>query len=307
MTQAVGAQPYRKVRMPDFGTSATIRKVNLLIVTDCGGTDEGRYRIAAERCFHPHQVSVTFFATRSLNTLHAGFVTAAHALSAIDHFGPLPEDEVWGILDNAAPRAEDGLRGLGRRVSGEDVFTLILDNRVVVVGPNAGHNFHFIRPRVKESYLVEDVTGQKTPFRSMEVMIPALAESLIKVRFLCGETPRLCFLNKELQVPQVPTGTFVGDVDSHGNMYLVTIGEPLRLPPVGNQLQVTIADQAHIVRYVDGIFAGTTGELCLTYGSLTLGGQPVPYLVRVGGSAHAVFGYPDVAARVALRSTEPAL
>src|SRR3989344_7886219 len=154
--------------------------INLIVVTDCGGSDEGRYRIAAERSFFPHDLRPTFFATESMNTLHSGFTTAAHALSTVDFFGPLRKGENIGILDNAAPRhgSENGqkLRGVGRRPEGEDIYALELKKGGWVVGPNAGFNFYFLKGQVKNSFLVTDTSKRYTPFRSMEVMVPTFAK-----------------------------------------------------------------------------------------------------------------------------------
>ncbi len=126
--------------------------VQLILVTDCGGSDKGRYEVAARRCFYPLVPQITFFETHSMNTLHAGFTTAAHALSTVDHFGPLNPGELVGILDNAAPRhgTENGkrLRGESRKAEGEEIYALLLDNGVWVVGPNAGLNFYFLQPRI---------------------------------------------------------------------------------------------------------------------------------------------------------------
>ena len=100
--------------------------VHLVVVTDCGGSDQGRYEIAAQRCFYPHDLRLTFFGTESMNTLHSGFTTAAHVLSTIDFFGPLREGEQIGVLDNAAPRhgSENGrrLRGENRKLEGEEIY-----------------------------------------------------------------------------------------------------------------------------------------------------------------------------------------
>ena len=37
------------------------KSAHLIIVTDCGGSDQGRYEIAAQRCFFPHRVGLIFF------------------------------------------------------------------------------------------------------------------------------------------------------------------------------------------------------------------------------------------------------
>ena len=108
-----------------------MRQIHLIIVTDCGGSDRGRYEIATRRCFFPKVPRLTFFETHSMNTLHAGFTTAAHALSTVDHFGSLKDGESIGILDNAAPRhgSENGrrLRGCERKTEGEEIYALLLD------------------------------------------------------------------------------------------------------------------------------------------------------------------------------------
>lgn len=274
------------------------RKFNLVLVTDCGGSDRGRYEIAAQRCFFPYQPSVTFFATESMNTLHCGFTAAAHGLSTIDHFGPLKEGERVGMLINAAPRhgTENGkkLRGENRKLDGEEVYALHFDNGVWGVGPNAGMNFYFLQHRVCESFLITDVSGRYTPFRSMEMMIPSLAKVLG-----AQDAPSLTLSPKELVVPEPDPGIFVADWDSHGNIYLVsTIPEEHWVPKLDDFTVLRIGGKIARLRHVSGIFAGNTGEQTLTHGSLRLNGKSVFYIVVVGGSAHSLFGSPPVGRRV---------
>ncbi|MDO8482264.1 MAG: hypothetical protein Q7S86_00400 [bacterium] len=274
--------------------------INLIVVTDCGGSDEGRYRIAAERSFFPHDLRQTFFATESLNTLHSGFTTAAHALSTVDFFGPLRKGENVGILDNAAPRhgSENGkkLRGADRRPEGEDIYALELKNGVWVVGPNAGLNFYFLKGQVKNSFLVTDTSKRYTPFRSMEVMIPTFAKI-----FGIAKHPHLHLTPKKLSVTDGETGVFVADWDTHGNIYLVsTLPDDKWIQPTNENRAFRIGNKIARLRHVDGIFAGNTGEQTLTKGSLQLNGKPVYYIVVVGGNAHSLFGNPPVGTRVAI-------
>lgn len=272
---------------------------HLILVTDCGGSDRGRYEIAAWRSFWPKEPQLTFFETHSMSTLHAGFTTAAHALSTIDRFGPLIAEEKIGILCNAAPRhgTENGkkLRGKDRRGEGEEIYALLLDNGTWVIGPNAGLNLHFIVPRVRESYLVTDTSGMTTPFRSMEVMVPALAKVLG-----ARDHQNIRLTAKPLQVPKAETGIFVADWDQHGNLYVVSIGGEDWVPKLGEHRVFKIGQNIARLRHVDGIFAGQTGEPTLTTGSLKLNGTPVHYMVVVGSSARALFGNPLVGARVAI-------
>lgn len=293
-----GSQDSGGARVFVHGGLKMNKTFNLVLVTDCGGSDRGRYEIAAQRCFFPYQPSITFFETDSMNTLHCGFTAAAHGLSTIDHFGPLKEGECVGMLANAAPRfgTENGktLRGEDRKLDGEEIYALKLDNGVWVVGPNAGMNFYFLAHRVRESYLVEDTSGRYTPFRSMEVMIPALAKVLGARDF-----PKLRLHAKPLIVPTPDLGIFVADWDSHGNIYLVsTIPEDEWVPDMGAHIVFKIGERIARLRHVDGIFAGNTGEQTLTRGSLRLNGRSVYYLVIVGVNAHSTFGSPRVGARV---------
>lgn len=269
---------------------------HLIIVTDCGGTDEPRYGIAAWRSFHPCHVDISFLLAEPMSTFHAGFLAAAHALSTIDHFGPLREGENIGMIVNAAPRygRRNGreLRGDGREIDGEEIYALLLKNGVWVVGPNAGFNFHFFRKQISESYLVTDTSGLSTPFRSMELMIPALAKVL---EMGTADLSHIELTPQEPIIAEPEVGIFVGDWDSFGNMYLVINLAPGEwLPELGGTIRVTIGNRVHWPKYVDGIFAGKTNELTLTQGSLMLGGQPVYYIVLVGGSAHSLFGNPSV-------------
>lgn len=275
-----------------------IKNIHLIIVTDCGGSDEGRYRIAAERCFYPHFIKVTFFATESMNTLHAGFTAAAHAVSTIDLFGPLKRDEYTGILVNAAPRhgTENGrkLRGDGRKPEGEEIGVLRLRNRVVIIGPHAGDNFLFLKDEIVESYVLTDRSKRYTPFRSMEIMVPAFAKVFGVKAF-----PHLALEPKKLQVADGEKGVFVADWDSHGNIYLVsTIPDAEWVPPQNGSRAYRIGTKIVRLRHVNGIFAGNTGEQTLTLGSLQLNGKPVYYIVVVGGNAHSLCSNPPVGTRV---------
>jgi len=271
---------------------------HVILVTDCGGSDRGRYEIAAQRCFFPHDLRTTFFETHSMNTLHAGFITAAHALSTVDHFGSLKKGERIGILDNAAPRHgnENGkkLRGEKRKAEGEEIYALLLDNDVWVVGPNAGFNFHFLQSRVRQSYLVTDTSGMITPFRSMEVMVPALSKVLG-----ITEWSNIEVTEKSLVVGTQKPGLYVADWDKHGNMYIVSVGKCQDwLPKLGESRVFNIGDKIARLRCVDGIFAGNTGEPTLTTGSLKLNGESVHYMVVVGSNARALFDKPSVGAEV---------
>ncbi len=277
---------------------STQKNAHVILVTDCGGSDEGRYRIAVERCFFPHNVRTTFFGTHSMKTLHAGFTTSAHALSTVDHFGQLKEGELVGILDNAAPRhgGEDGksLRGETRKLEGEEIYALLLDNGVWVVGPNAGFNFYFLQSRIRQSFLVTDTSGMTTPFRSMEVMIPALSKVLGT-----GEFPNIVLTEKPLVVGAQKHGLFIADWDTHGNMYVVSVGLGQDwLPKLGEYRVFKIGEKIARLRHVEGIFAGNTGEPTLTTGSLKLNGELVYYMVVVGSSARDLFGQPQVGAEV---------
>ncbi|MEK7208578.1 MAG: hypothetical protein AAB699_03480 [Patescibacteria group bacterium] len=275
-----------------------IEQITLIIVTDCGGSDIGRYQIAARRCFFPHQLETTVFTAESMNTLHAGFLTAAHALSTTDLFGPLRKGELIGVIVNAAPRhgTENGrkLRGEKRKLEGEEIYALRLRNGVWVVGPNSGRNFFFLKGQVAESFLLTDTSKRYTPFRSMELMVPALAKI-----FGIWADENLVLTPKPLQVPDGEEGVFVADWDSHGNIYLVsTLPDETWIPKINETSAFRIGNKIARLRHVNGIFAGNTGEQTLTVGSLQLNGRPVYYIVVVGGSAHSLFSNPPVGTRV---------
>jgi len=275
---------------------------HLIIVTDCGGTDEGRYKIGARRCFYPNEVQVSFIPTASKNTLHTGFIAAAHALSTVDHFGRLQAGENIGLLVNAAPRygAENGVkfRGSERNKDGEEIYALKLKSGVWVVGPNAGFNFYFLKQQIRESYLVIDQSGMETPFRSLEVMVPALA----KVMGI-NDFPDIVLKEKKLQIQAPSEGLYVADWDDHGNIYVFSnLPDEQWLPQPDGNVVFKINNEIGRMRHVDGIFAGHTGELTLTTGSLKLGGRHVYYIVSVGSSAHAHFARPEAGTPIYIES-----
>lgn len=274
--------------------SNRILGITLALATDCGRTDEGRYKIGIGRTFFPYSPTIAFFPTESKNTLHAGFVAAAHALSTVDLFGPLMEGERIGVMVNAAPREADkngkALRGENRDHDGEDVFAIRLKNGVWVVGPNAGMNFYFIpKQNIAESYVLGG-PRLETPFRSLELMVPAKSKVLGVQDF-----PDITLTERNLVVPVPETGVFVGDWDSHGNIYVVsTQPDESWIPPLGESVTVYVGNECARLRHVQGIFAGHTGEPTLTTGSLRLNGHLVHYIVVVGSDAHGLFKNPPV-------------
>lgn len=278
--------------------TAPRKNVHIIIITDCGGSDRGRYEIAVQRCFYPHDVRLTFFETESMSTLHAGFTAAAHALSTMSFFGALKEGELVGVLVNAAPRhgTENGrrLRGEDRKPEGEEIYALELKNGMQVVGPNAGLNFFFLKDQVVRSSLVTDTSGRYTPFRSMEVMVPTLSKMLG-----INDYAHLHLERKELRIERPEEGLYVADWDTHGNVYLVsTMPDESWIPALDESRAFRIGNKIARLRHVKGIFAGNTGEQTLTVGSLQLNGKPVYYIVVVGGNAHSLFGSPPVETKV---------
>ncbi|MFY9484415.1 MAG: hypothetical protein WAP74_02215 [Patescibacteria group bacterium] len=275
--------------------------VSITIITDCGGSDRGRYEIALQRCFWPQDWKLAFFETESKNTLHSGFTAAAHVLSTISFFGPLRDGERIGIIVNAAPRMgqENGckLRGRDRHEEGEEIYGLQLRNGVWVVGPNAGLNLYFLKDEVVDSYLLTDERGLKTPFRSMEFMVPALA-MLVDV----NKFPKIKMTRKDLKVPVSESGIFVADWDSHGNIYLYSsLPESQWVPPIGEHVTIRIGNEIARLRHVEGIFAGHTGEQTMTKGSLKLlGREAIYYIVVVGSEAHSQLRHPPVGTAVVI-------
>lgn len=295
---AVGTARGEWFRQPVSQKGEAMQNVLLVLVTDCGGSDQGRYEIAAGLCFAGCNVSRAFFATGSMNPLHSGFTGAAHALSTVAHFSGVRGDTKVGILINAAPRhgTENGhkLRGNRRKASGEEIYALELRDGTWVVGPNAGLNLYFVQNQVVKSFLVRDSLRPHTPFRSMEVMVPALAKVLGIQDF-----PNITLTPKVLRVSEPDPGVYVVDWDDHGNIYLWSTGKDDEfVPALGRARVFKIGDKIARLRHVSGIFAGKTGEQTITQGSLKLADRPIYYIVVVGGSAHNLFGSPRVGTRV---------
>ncbi len=273
-----------------------IKNVHISIVTDCGRSDALRYEIGAAACFADARFSMGFFETESFNTLHAGFVAGSHAYAPIEYFSDIAPRMQFGILVNAAPGAAEGqkLRGLDNKSDGGQIYALELKNGVCVVGPNVGYNLYFFRDLIARSFLVTVSKNSDTPYRSLEIMLPALAQ-VMGVRNFPGFT----LTPKKLDLPEVQNGIYVGDSDSHGNIYLASIGQEQGfVPRVGEVFTVQIGDKSIKARYTDQFFAARAGEFTLTTGSLTLAGNPVYYLIQMGGSASNFFGNPAVGTKI---------
>lgn len=263
---------------------------NIQIVTDCGGLDSVRYTGWAKMFFDPKPVDVEVIPTAPLNVVHPGFIAATHVVAEIDKFIERYDKPSYlhkkGLIINAAPE-----RG--------DIYAARLDNGLEVVAPHLGFNLEFLRDRIVESALVVDTSGRETPFRSNEVMIPALAQRL-GVR----SSGHINFKPQPLPIIPIKSELLVGGVDHLGNMYVVpTKGDMTWLPGLGERRIVRIRNDSHAVRCVNGVFAGDSGELVLTPGSLMLYREPlkresVYYLVKRNGNAYHEFGSPPIGTRV---------
>jgi hypothetical protein len=280
-----------------FAMSDLHQDAHLVIVSDCARLDEARYKIAARTTFLPHRVQVDFFETEPMNPFHSGFVAAAHVLSTFDLFDAPREGQRIGVLVNSAPRhgtENQKLRGTGRTVSGEEIYALLLRNGIWVVGPNAGPNLFFLEQAVKESYLVEDTSGMETPFRSMQIMVPALAKLVVG-----NEFPNIKLIPKQLVTENPGNGPFIADVDSFGNIYIYDKDDAW-VPSLGGKVSIRVGNYPARPQHVGGIFAGETGDQTLTKGSLKLFERPIYYIVVVGGSAHRQLGSPQVGTKITI-------
>ena len=167
-----------------------------------------------------------------------------------------------------------------------------LPNGVLVLGPNAGHTFSFIRDEALALREVH-VAAAGSQFRSRDFFPELLA------RIVRGDEASLGSpLPPEAMAP-LPQRCVVY-VDGYGNLKTSWFSPPA---PSGSRVEVTIGGQSAVATVTDGTFEVPIGELAFAPGSSGWprhGGDALRFfeLFLRGGSAAARFGAPRAGAGV---------
>ena len=252
------------------------------VVADYGHGDLAFAEVCQRLALHLPQATLVATPVPSFDTVSAGFCVAQLALT------PGPRGRV--VFHNVAPRGDTPDPRPGNQ--GERLLCARLAGDVLVVGPNAGHSFSFVRD--------EAVTLREVPvgaagsqFRSRD-FFPALL-----ARIVDGEETSLGEAVARDAVPPRPERCVVY-VDGYGNLKTSWFSAPA---PSGERVEVTIGGQSALATVSDGTFEVPVGELAFAPGSSgwpTRSGEDLRFfeVFLRGGSAATRFGTPRTGARV---------
>ncbi len=252
------------------------------VVADYGHGDLAFAEVCQRLALHLPGATLLPTPVPAFDTVSAGFCVAQLALT------PGPPGRV--VFHNVAPRADT----LDPRPEnqGERLVCARLPDEVLVIGPNAGHSFSFLRDEARTlREVLASVAGSQ--FRSRDFFPEVLA------RIVGGDDTCLGEALARDAVAPVPERSVVY-VDGYGNLKTSWFSAPAAS---GEKVEVTIGGQRARATVTDGTFEVPVGELAFAPGSSgwpTRSGTPLRFfeVFLRGGSAAERFGRPGAGARV---------
>ncbi|MEX2541865.1 MAG: hypothetical protein WD314_08650 [Trueperaceae bacterium] len=254
------------------------------VVADYGQNDLAFAEVAQRLALHLPESTFVHTVVPPFATLAAGFAAAQLALN--------PGPPSLAIFQNVAPRRDD--RGVRRDNDGERLVFARLGNGTMVVGPNAGYSFSFLKPAAAELRFVR-VASSGSQFRSRDLFAGAFA------RLVGGDEGLLAEPLGDETVPSPPEGC-VAYVDGYGNIKTTFRAAE---PRPGTTVGVRIGGVQRDALVAGGGFAVPDGVLAFSPGSsgwLLPDGSEVRFreLFLRGGNAWEAFGRPPVESRISL-------
>lgn len=246
------------------------------VVADYGAGDLAFAEVAQAVVRHLPNATVVPTPVGPFDTVGAGFCVAQLALT------DGPSERI--IFHNVAPRADDSDPRCANE--GERLVAGRAPTGALIVGPNAGWCFSFVRDEVDELREVE-VPAAGSQFRSRDIFPEAIA------RLAFDERPPLGDVIDTDAVPD-PPGRVVLYVDGYGNVKTGWGEAPVES---GSRVRVEIDGATAGAVVSDGTFEVPDGELSFAPGSagwpLRAGGERRFYeLLLRGGSAAERLGHP---------------
>lgn len=248
----------------------------LHVVADYGHNDLAFAEVAQRLALELPEMRLLCTVVPPFATLAAGFCVAQLALN--------PGPEALTVFHNVAPRRDD--RGVRHDNDGERLVCARLPGGRMVIGPNSGYSFSFVKPVADTVHFVR-VPSSGSQFRSRDIFAAAVA------RLVNGHTEMLAEPVPDESVPPPPPSR-LAYVDGYGNMK-TTIATPDCIP--GSKVAIRIGDQQREAVVAGGGFAVADGQLAFAPGSSgwrTAAGVDVRFheLFLRGGNAWEEFGRP---------------
>ena len=254
------------------------------VVADYGHGDLAFAEVGQRLALHLPGATIVPTPVPAFDTVSAGFCVAQLALN------PGPARVVFHNVaprgDTADPRPEnEGERHVCARITGD----------VLVIGPNAGHSFSFLRD---EAQALRDVPygTAGSQFRSRDYFPELVA------RIVGGDESCLGGPLPADAVADLPSRRVVY-VDGYGNLKTSWFEAPVSS---GERVEVTIGGWKALATVSDGTFEVPAGELAFAPGSSgwasrSRGEVRFFELFLRGGSAAERFGAPEAGASVDVR------
>lgn len=247
----------------------------IILIADYGVGDPAFTEVMLQLKHHLPQAYIIPQSTPAFSTINTGFW-----MYQIAQTENLAENTY--IYSNTAPRKEN--REAQEKNRGEKLMYAKLDDGFEVIAVNAGYNFSFIKPHIKEFHYV-NCANEGSQFRSRDIFPEAVAHVIKKDPAFLGEKADLDL------IPEYPRHV-IASIDGYGNLKTTTRESDIHFTP-GQSLIIQIHNQKHIATYTDGVFNIKEGELAFAPGSSGHDDKFMEIFVR-GGNAHRLFDQPHV-------------
>lgn len=220
---------------------------------------------------HPHS-------TPPFSTVNTGFWIYQIALT--------PNLKNTYIFSNTAPRKDK--KNAQKNNKGEVLMYAKLKNGFEVIGINAGYNFSFIKPFIKEFHHVV-AENEGSQFRSRDKYPQAVAKMINGDKSFIGKSEKLSI------IPDIPASV-IASIDGYGNIKTSIPASKAKYKP-GQMLTIEIGMKKHVATYTDGTFNIHEGELAFAPGSSGHEDRFMEIFLR-GGSAANLFEHPLVESEI---------
>ena len=193
------------------------------------------------------------------------------------------------IFSNTAPRKDK--KHARKDNKGEVLMYAKLINGFELVGINAGFNFSFIKPFIKEfNHVVVENEGSQ--FRSRDKYPQAVAKMIKKDKSFIGVKEDISI------IPDAPESE-IASIDGYGNIKTSIRSNQIKFKP-GEMITISIYGKKHVATYTDGTFNIVEGELAFAPGSSGHDDRFMEIFLR-GGSARKLFDNPEVGAEITIK------
>lgn len=222
---------------------------------------------------HPHS-------TPPFSTVNTGFWIYQVSLT--------PKIENTYIFSNTAPRKDK--KKAQKNNKGEVLMYAKLKNGFEIIGINAGYNFSFIKPFIKDFHHVV-AENEGSQFRSRDKYPQSVAKMIGGNKSFIGKEE-----SKSI-IPNIPKN-LVASIDGYGNIK-TTISESEAKYKPGELLSIEINRKKHVATYTDGTFNIHEGELAFAPGSSGHEDRFMEVFLR-GSSAGKLYDDPEVESEIVI-------